>query len=1129
MTWTYIASGGAGASSQAAPVTASGLVGTGATLIVVAVAAYGGINMAASELTDSSGNAYTLATIQRADRDNNQQCGIFYKISPAVSASMSFTYTPGNGGYPSLVVKIFSSSATPTLDGQVGSGANVSGAVQAGAIGAANDVVVEALNFADVSSGIAIDSSFDVPYVVTYVGGQHMGLAASWKAVTGSVNPIWTNASTNADAAKAVAFLSGGSTPPPPSGSKMVPLTMRYAGGNSGGGPPPPPPPFILTTSLPDGVVGVPYNQTLTASGGSGALQWSVVSGTLPAGLSLGTNGILSGTPTATGTNPFSVQVIDALNRTDTKALSLQIDAPAPVIVSAASRALNGTLESEKAFYANKGWAWTTGQLPQPATVFPAVGTPVNIHSDTEGDMCWFHCLMFKRTGLEAYYTTAKSWANYFISPQYITDLDTYDLAFGYDHVACWGLAQVDAIERSRAKINGTTYDGRYATGLQAVVNHIKAWWYSTAGSQGDRNGYYAQRGPGRHMQLAASVNDVTWITDIWTKVRDAAGIISSCVSGTSATLWDERTIGGVQYGIFKQDPADTSGFAPCNWAVSSFENAELNTGVFKYWEMTGDTEAARRLLLWARWMRDYGFASTVDLTGHWCVIDWNGLNQHYWSGLDPGNLLEKFYVFTQINTLLRGYIISKVVYNTPETTLYDKAVHVWTRGSKVPQSAAYPYTATVDNAHVGMFFGYGLQSNSLDFVDDCGIYYAYNLFHVAGVPSITQVPNSALQSFIPPSWVIPGSDGASTPLDNIWDDWCGGCGVPNIDGEPALLSAANGGHTSYFYNGVLSCSPEGGGWKVLRDAYKPYIPFVTASAPNYMEFYADAADGSKEPGTRHTYGLIAYDPVSNSYCEFGGSYWSDGQGSSDPIKFDLGTRKWTAGSPLAFGGVPAVHPLIGGGAYYKSGKIAFHTGDNLRIALFQPSNMSWVGLIPATTYFHYNDVDVAADHVPTGVIAYGTCTVMPPNGLFADGHYRFCALGVSSTSPFIGSSYRYYDLDGPDAIDWTYVTLSGAVPTSMGPGPGAVWEPDYGAHGAFIVLPQDGSLVAIELTDATHATCTLLTPPLLAGTDPLQTHPVGGVPGGAFRGTWGRFWRYDSRCYMLASWVSKNVWLIRI
>ncbi len=67
-----------------------------------------------------------------------------------------------------------------------------------------------------------------------------------------------------------------------------------------------PTPPSITTASLPSVEVHVPYQANLDATGGD--LTWSVVGGTLPPGLSLGTSGVLTGTPAAAGSWSFTVQ-----------------------------------------------------------------------------------------------------------------------------------------------------------------------------------------------------------------------------------------------------------------------------------------------------------------------------------------------------------------------------------------------------------------------------------------------------------------------------------------------------------------------------------------------------------------------------------------------------------------------------------------------------------------------------------------------------------------------------------------------------------------------------------------------------------------------------------------------------
>lgn len=87
----------------------------------------------------------------------------------------------------------------------------------------------------------------------------------------------------------------------------------------------------IKTSSLPNGQVTVPYSQSLSAEGGSGAYTWSVTGGSLPPGISLSPSGVLSGTPTTSGTYNFTVTLSDTDGQSDSVPLSLIID-PAPIM-----------------------------------------------------------------------------------------------------------------------------------------------------------------------------------------------------------------------------------------------------------------------------------------------------------------------------------------------------------------------------------------------------------------------------------------------------------------------------------------------------------------------------------------------------------------------------------------------------------------------------------------------------------------------------------------------------------------------------------------------------------------------------------------------------------------------------
>lgn len=88
----------------------------------------------------------------------------------------------------------------------------------------------------------------------------------------------------------------------------------------------------ISPTTLPDGVVNTPYNATLTATGGSGPVTFSVGSGTLPPGLTLDTAGNITGTPTTQGLYQFVVSATDGTCTVNQNYFLLINDSACPVI-----------------------------------------------------------------------------------------------------------------------------------------------------------------------------------------------------------------------------------------------------------------------------------------------------------------------------------------------------------------------------------------------------------------------------------------------------------------------------------------------------------------------------------------------------------------------------------------------------------------------------------------------------------------------------------------------------------------------------------------------------------------------------------------------------------------------------
>ena len=94
-------------------------------------------------------------------------------------------------------------------------------------------------------------------------------------------------------------------------------------------------PPSITTTSLAGGIVGEAYNATLEASG-TGTITWSN-SGDLPAGLTLSeSTGVISGTPTTSGTSDFTVTATNS-GGSDSEQLSITISSATNIPVQSVS------------------------------------------------------------------------------------------------------------------------------------------------------------------------------------------------------------------------------------------------------------------------------------------------------------------------------------------------------------------------------------------------------------------------------------------------------------------------------------------------------------------------------------------------------------------------------------------------------------------------------------------------------------------------------------------------------------------------------------------------------------------------------------------------------------------------
>jgi hypothetical protein len=137
------------------------------------------------------------------------------------------------------------------------------------------------------------------------------------------------------------------------------------------------PAPLVITTqTLVSGVAGTAYSATLNAVGGDLPYTWTAPN--IPSGLSLSAAGVLSGTPSSSGTYSIPFTVTDSKKATATTTLGLVIKANAITITTTALP--NGTVSSLYSFtVAATGGAgsnkWAATNLPPGLSISGSTGT----------------------------------------------------------------------------------------------------------------------------------------------------------------------------------------------------------------------------------------------------------------------------------------------------------------------------------------------------------------------------------------------------------------------------------------------------------------------------------------------------------------------------------------------------------------------------------------------------------------------------------------------------------------------------------------------------------------------------------------------------------------------------------
>ncbi|MEZ5367387.1 MAG: putative Ig domain-containing protein, partial [Bryobacterales bacterium] len=289
----------------------------------------------------------------------------------ATGGTAPYTWSVSSGALPaglSLNPATGEISGTPTTAGTASFTIGLSDAAsatdsQALSIEVLQGPSITTSSFSAATVGQSISASFEAtngttPYTWSIISGAlpaGLALNTSTGAITGSP--------TTAETASFTAQVSDANSV---TDTKALTWTVNAA-------------PSITTSTLPETTVGAPYSSSLAATGGTGALTWSIASGALPAGVTLNpTTGALTGTPTAEGTASFTVKAADTNSIETTKALSIVVN-PAPSITTSSLPFGVTTVAYSQTAEATGGtaplsWSIASGALLAGLTLNPSTG-----------------------------------------------------------------------------------------------------------------------------------------------------------------------------------------------------------------------------------------------------------------------------------------------------------------------------------------------------------------------------------------------------------------------------------------------------------------------------------------------------------------------------------------------------------------------------------------------------------------------------------------------------------------------------------------------------------------------------------------------------------------------------------
>jgi hypothetical protein len=295
-----------------------------------------------------------------------------YFIPGKKGAKVSGSFTGGNGGVDNLLAMVGGETPEQLGIGCIATDGLNSLPVASGYLdlGAPPTSIALSPSDTDANPWISGPSGPSYTAMATYPGGaqENVAAAATWNSSDPSVATITgekdvvANGFTLAPGSTTISATFDGVT-----GSTSLTVVPDLV---------------VTTTSVAKMTVGVPYDQTLTATGGTGPYVWSIAQGTLPDGLSLDpATGEITGMPTST-TQPeqVSVEAKDSSTPQEDASGSLIFDdAGPPTITTTSLPDFTTGVPYDQTLAVSGGTApytWTIpfGGLPEGLSLNPATG-----------------------------------------------------------------------------------------------------------------------------------------------------------------------------------------------------------------------------------------------------------------------------------------------------------------------------------------------------------------------------------------------------------------------------------------------------------------------------------------------------------------------------------------------------------------------------------------------------------------------------------------------------------------------------------------------------------------------------------------------------------------------------------